>query len=316
MTGPRSSRPGWPGRPTPPAASAPRSPRPGPPATSSSPPTWPGSSPRCAGQGTTTVEIKSGYGLTVHDEARSLAIARQVTEETTFLGAHVVPPEYADDPAAYVDLVTGPMLGGLRAARPLDRRVLRARRLRRGPGAGDPRGRSRRRAARRGCTPTSSAPAPAYGWPCEVGLRRASTTAPTSATPTWTRSPTSGTVATLLPGRRVLHPVALPGRPPAARRRRHGGARHRLQPRLLLHLLDAAVHRAGRSGDGDDARPRRCGAATAGGRAAPCGATTSATSASGAGPTWSCSTRRRTCTWPTGPGVPLVRETFVRGRRV
>ena len=61
-------------------------------------------------QGTTTVEIKSGYGLTVHDEARSLAIARQATRETTFLGAHVVAPEYADDPAGYVDLVTGPML--------------------------------------------------------------------------------------------------------------------------------------------------------------------------------------------------------------
>lgn len=64
-------------------------------------------------QGTTTVEIKSGYGLTVLDEARSLAVARQFTEETTFLGAHVVPAEYADDPdgaAAYVDLVTGPML--------------------------------------------------------------------------------------------------------------------------------------------------------------------------------------------------------------
>ena len=61
-------------------------------------------------QGTTTVEIKSGYGLSVHDEARSLAVARQFTEETTFLGAHVVPEEYADDGAGYVDLVTGPML--------------------------------------------------------------------------------------------------------------------------------------------------------------------------------------------------------------
>ncbi|MCD4533362.1 imidazolonepropionase [Nocardioides sp. cx-169] len=58
-------------------------------------------------QGTTTVEIKSGYGLTVRDEARSLAVARQFTEETTFLGAHVVPE---GDPAAYVELVTGPML--------------------------------------------------------------------------------------------------------------------------------------------------------------------------------------------------------------
>jgi imidazolonepropionase len=64
-------------------------------------------------QGTTTVEIKSGYGLTVHDEARSLAVARQFTDETTFLGAHVVPATEqgeAGDPAAYVELVTGPML--------------------------------------------------------------------------------------------------------------------------------------------------------------------------------------------------------------
>ncbi len=61
-------------------------------------------------QGTTTVEVKSGYGLTVADEARSLALARQVTDETTFLGAHVVPPELVDDPEAYVALVTGPML--------------------------------------------------------------------------------------------------------------------------------------------------------------------------------------------------------------
>ena len=60
--------------------------------------------------GTTTVEIKSGYGLTVRDEARSLAIAAEVTPETTYLGAHVVPEEYDGDVAAYVDLVTGPML--------------------------------------------------------------------------------------------------------------------------------------------------------------------------------------------------------------
>ncbi len=88
-------------------------------------------------QGTTTLEVKSGYGLTVLDEARSLAIARQVTDETTFLGAHVVPPEHADDPAAYVDLVTGPMLDACAEAREVDRRVLRARGLRRGPGPDD-----------------------------------------------------------------------------------------------------------------------------------------------------------------------------------
>jgi imidazolonepropionase len=59
-------------------------------------------------QGTTTLEIKSGYGLTVADEARSLRIARELTEETTFLGAHVVPA--GSDPDDYVDLVCGPML--------------------------------------------------------------------------------------------------------------------------------------------------------------------------------------------------------------
>ncbi|MEV4174731.1 imidazolonepropionase [Nonomuraea sp. NPDC049709] len=61
-------------------------------------------------QGTTTIECKSGYGLTVEDEARALRIAAAHTDEVTYLGAHVVPPEYATAPDAYVDLVTGPML--------------------------------------------------------------------------------------------------------------------------------------------------------------------------------------------------------------
>ncbi|MEV7129966.1 imidazolonepropionase [Streptomyces sp. NPDC093260] len=61
-------------------------------------------------QGTTTFETKSGYGLTVADEARALAIAARHTDEVTYLGAHIVPPDYAEDPAAYVDLVTGEML--------------------------------------------------------------------------------------------------------------------------------------------------------------------------------------------------------------
>ena len=60
--------------------------------------------------GTTTIETKSGYGLTVNDERRSLEIASHITQETTFLGAHVVPIEYVDSPKDYVDLVCGPML--------------------------------------------------------------------------------------------------------------------------------------------------------------------------------------------------------------
>jgi imidazolonepropionase len=59
-------------------------------------------------QGTTTVEIKSGYGLTVDDEARSLRIARGFTDETTYLGAHTVPT--GADPDEYTALAAGPML--------------------------------------------------------------------------------------------------------------------------------------------------------------------------------------------------------------
>jgi len=61
-------------------------------------------------QGITTLECKSGYGLTVADEARSVAIAAQVTPEVTYLGAHVVAPEFQSDPGGYLDLVRGPML--------------------------------------------------------------------------------------------------------------------------------------------------------------------------------------------------------------
>ncbi|MEK4243138.1 imidazolonepropionase [Janibacter sp. FSL W8-0316] len=61
-------------------------------------------------QGTTTVEVKSGYGLTVADEERALRLAAEVTDEVTYLGAHVVPAEARDDRAGYVSLVTGEML--------------------------------------------------------------------------------------------------------------------------------------------------------------------------------------------------------------
>ncbi|MHC5905901.1 imidazolonepropionase [Streptomyces sp. S6] len=61
-------------------------------------------------QGTTTMETKSGYGLTVEDESRALRLAARHTDEVTYLGAHIVSPDHADDPAAYVALVTGDML--------------------------------------------------------------------------------------------------------------------------------------------------------------------------------------------------------------
>lgn len=60
--------------------------------------------------GTTTIECKSGYGLTVRDELRSLTVAGEFTDEVTYLGAHVVPPEFADRPDDYVHLVCTDML--------------------------------------------------------------------------------------------------------------------------------------------------------------------------------------------------------------
>jgi imidazolonepropionase len=61
-------------------------------------------------QGTTTIEIKSGYGLDPFHEARSLRVARTVTADATFLGAHVVPAEYTGRADEYVALVCGEML--------------------------------------------------------------------------------------------------------------------------------------------------------------------------------------------------------------
>ena len=60
--------------------------------------------------GITTFETKSGYGLTTADETRALQIAAKHTPETTFLGAHVVPSEYAGKEDDYVNLVIGEML--------------------------------------------------------------------------------------------------------------------------------------------------------------------------------------------------------------
>jgi imidazolonepropionase len=60
--------------------------------------------------GTTHAEIKSGYALTVAGEAALLSIAGEFTDDTTFLGAHVVPADMQETPEDYVDLVKGPML--------------------------------------------------------------------------------------------------------------------------------------------------------------------------------------------------------------
>ena len=60
--------------------------------------------------GTTTIEIKSGYGLNVIDEARSVEIAHAHTPESTFLGAHLLPTEFAGRSDDYIHLVCNDML--------------------------------------------------------------------------------------------------------------------------------------------------------------------------------------------------------------
>jgi imidazolonepropionase len=69
-------------------------------------------------QGTTTVEIKSGYGLDTSTEVRLLRLAGEFSQEVTFLGAHLVPAGVSAE--EYVDVAS------VRATRPMDRRVLRA----------------------------------------------------------------------------------------------------------------------------------------------------------------------------------------------
>ena len=68
-------------------------------------------------EGVTTIEIKSGYGLDVETELKMLRVARllgdddpQLDVKTTFLAAHALPPEYASDRSAYIQLVVDPML--------------------------------------------------------------------------------------------------------------------------------------------------------------------------------------------------------------
>ncbi|AQR74220.1 imidazolonepropionase [Sphingomonas sp. LM7] len=67
-------------------------------------------------EGVTTIEIKSGYGLSLAHEtkmleaARALGKARGVSVATTFLGAHALPPEFAGDPDGYVDAVCDGMI--------------------------------------------------------------------------------------------------------------------------------------------------------------------------------------------------------------
>jgi len=68
---------------------------------------------KCKSYGTTTVEIKSGYGLDIESEIKILQVAKSFTEECTFLGAHVIPEEFESNRSGYVNLVKGEMLDAI-----------------------------------------------------------------------------------------------------------------------------------------------------------------------------------------------------------
>ncbi len=101
-------------------------------------------------QGTTTFETKSGYGLTVEDEARALRIAGRHTDEVTYLGAHIVSPDHADDPATST---WSPARCWTPAPRTPAGSTSSASRA---PSTATRRAPSSRRAAPRGCTPAST----------------------------------------------------------------------------------------------------------------------------------------------------------------
>ncbi len=206
-----------------------------------------------------------------------------MSPETTFLGAHVVPAEYAGRADDYVDLVWGQMLAAAapyarwvdvfceRGAFDADqaRAILTA-----GPAAG------------LGVRVHANQLGPGPGVRLAVELGAASADHCTHLVTTTDVDGAGRVVHRGHPAARgrVLHPLALPGRPPAARRRRQRGAGHRLQPRLVVHLVDAVLHRPRRTGDADDPGRGGVGGDRRAARAR-CAATTSASCGAAPGPT-------------------------------
>ncbi len=279
----------------------PRSPRPGRLPMTCWRRTRPGSSPRWQRQGTTTVEIKSGYGLTAQDEARALAIASGFTPRDDIPRRPRRRAGVRRRPGRVRRPGDRPDAGSRAPARPMDRRLLRARCLRRGPGALDPPCRAWRPASLRGSTRTSSGRGRGSRWRARSGPPRPTTAR--TLTGSDVERPTSRRRRGHPPSRRrVLHPFAVPRRARAARRRRHRGARQRLQPGVVLLVVDAAVHRVGRARDADvTGRGAVVSDRRRGGGAAPY---RRGAARAGRGPTSACWRRRRTCTWPTGPACP------------
>ena len=235
--------------------------------------------------GTTTLEIKTGYGLTPEHEAIHLDVARSLTPETTFLGAHLVPPEYRHDRDGYLRLLTETMIPAAAAtARWCDvfcesgafdvgrvpGRAGRGPGPRYGPaGARQPVGTQRRGGA---------------------GLRARGRLRRPLHPPDPRRHRPLGRFRDgrhLAAHQRLLHPAALPRRPGPPRRRRHRGGGEQLQSGFELLHLDPAG--AGPGGPRVRAHRRRGPAGRhPGRRPGPSGVPMSGASSPALGPTpWS-----------------------------
>ena len=207
--------------------------------------------------GITTIEIKSGYGLTAIDEARCLRIAGELTGDTTFLGAHVVPPEFTDRADDYVDYVCDEMLTACAPhARWIDAfcetGAFDADQCRAVLDAG--------RAAGLGLRLHANQLGPGPGVALAVETGCASADHCTYLTDADVEALAGGsTVATFLPATDFSTRQPYPD----ARRVIDAGAQRRdrdqLQPRLELHDVDVVLHRARRARHAHDARGGRRG---------------------------------------------------------
>ena len=221
------------------------------------------------------------------------------------------PAEYADRRDEYVDLVCGEMLDACAPhSRWIDvfceRGAFTADESRRILAAGIAHGLLAAR-ARQSARPGRRRAGSRSRW-----ARHPSITAPTSTTRTSPPSPARDTVATLLPGVEFSTRQPYPDARRLHRRGRDRRARERLQPRVELHELDAAHDRPRRARDGDDAR--RGGLGGDGRRSA--GAAARRRRRRRAGHARRPRAARRADaarTWPTGPGVPLVRQVWKDG---
>ena len=296
----RSSPPGWPDSRTPPAASAPPSRPPAPRPTSELAGHVAAACRRDARAGHHDVEIKSGYGLTVARRGAQPRDRPAFTDETTFLGAHVVPASTRRP-------------DGLRRAGHRRRCSTPARRTPAGSTCSASGGAFDADQAR--ADPRGGAGAGLRGalHANQLGPGRESGSPSSSASPRSTTAPTStdADVDALRRRRHRRDPAARASSSrPASRTRMPAGcstpaSRVALatdcNPGLVLHLLDAVLHRARGARDGDD--PGRGGARrTAGGAALR--RDDVGRSPPAAAPTSSSSTRRPTCTSPTAPASP------------